>query len=80
MKDNKVQHINLKSSSVNTHMLRHTYATRAIEAGISPVVIQRILGHSSVDITLNTYTSVFNQYKESEVEKLEEYRISQNLR
>lgn len=80
IKGNRIQHINLKSSSVNTHMLRHTYATRSIEAGISPVVIQRILGHSSVDITLNTYTSVFNQYKESEVEKLEEYRITQNLR
>ena len=71
--------INLKLSTVNTHMLRHTYATRCIEAGISPVVLQRILGHKDIQTTLNTYTTVFNKFKDTEFEKLDEYLKIQNL-
>jgi len=65
--------IHLKLSNVNTHMLRHTYATRCIEAGISPVVLQRLLGHKDIETTLNTYTSVFNAFKEEEIEKVNTY-------
>lgn len=65
--------INLKSSNVNTHMLRHTYATRCIEAGISPVVLQRLLGHKDIETTLNTYTSVFNRFKMDEIDKVYSY-------
>lgn len=68
--------VNLKSSSVNTHMLRHTYATRAIEAGINPVVLQRLLGHKDIQTTLNTYTSVFNKFKVDEIEKLNNYLLN----
>jgi len=73
-KTNKgVAEVNLKSSNVNTHMLRHTYATRCIEAGVSPVVLQKILGHKDIETTLNTYTTVFNKYKEDELKKLNDY-------
>jgi len=65
--------INLKSSNVNTHMLRHTYATRCIEAGMSAVVLQRLLGHNDIETTLNTYTSVFNTFKTNEIEKVNSY-------
>lgn len=65
--------VNLKTSKVNTHMLRHTFATRCIESGINPVVLQKILGHKNIEITLNTYTSVFDKYRDKELEKVEKY-------
>mgnify|MGYP004528679973 CR=1 FL=1 len=71
--------IHLRLSQVNTHMLRHTYATRCIEAGISPVVLQRILGHKDIETTLNTYTSVFNTFKEDEIEKVNTYLTALEL-
>lgn len=70
------QYVNLKSSTVNTHMLRHTFATRCIESGMSAVVLSKLLGHSDIETTLNTYTSVFNKFKEDEFQKLNEYLSS----
>ena len=63
----------------STHSLRHTYATRAIEAGMSPVVLQKLMGHTDVSVTLNAYTSVFDKYKRNELEKVNEYYMEQNL-
>ena len=60
-------------------MLRHSYATRCIEAGIKPVVLQKLLGHSDVRITLNTYTSVFDQFQESEFDKVSNYLAKMNI-
>ena len=44
---------------VDLHSLRHTYATRCIESGMPAKVLQKLLGHTDVNITLNTYCSVF---------------------
>ena len=69
-KTKTVYQCNITKSKVNTHMLRHTFATRCIENGVSPVVLQRILGHKDIQVTLNTYTSVFHEFKEKEIEKI----------
>lgn len=42
---------------ITFHNLRHTHATIALDAGISPKKVQRQLGHSSVTTTLNIYWS-----------------------
>ncbi len=64
---------------VSTHSLRHTYGTRCIEAGMRAVALQRLIGHTDISVTLNTYTSVFNKYKEAELEKLNNYYISNSI-
>lgn len=53
------------------HDLRHTYATRLFELGEDPKVVQIILGHSSLSITLDTYTHVLDNLKENAVSKLD---------
>lgn len=53
------------------HVLRHTMATRCIEADMRPKTLQVILGHSNVGITMNLYVHVTEDEKVKEVEKIE---------
>lgn len=39
----------------NYHSLRHTHATKLIEAGVSPKAVQVRLGHENIETTLQTY-------------------------
>lgn len=55
---------------VNYHALRHTFATRCIEAGVDVKSLSEILGHASVDITLNTYVHSSMEMKRAQLEKL----------
>ena len=63
----------------STHSLRHTYGTRCVEAGMRAVALQRLMGHTDVSVTLNTYTSVFNKYKESELQKVNDYYLNNQI-
>ena len=58
---------------VDLHSLRHTYATRSIEAGVPASVIQKLLGHSDISITLNVYCSVFDKFCNEHLTKAKEY-------
>lgn len=40
------------------HDLRHTAATLMLKNGVHPKIIQEMLGHSSINVTLNTYSHV----------------------
>lgn len=66
-------------NGISTHSLRHTYGTRNVEAGMRAVALQRLMGHKDISVTLNTYTSVFNRYKESEMEKVNDYYLENNF-
>lgn len=56
---------------VNTHGLRHTYATRLLEAGEPIQAISKLLGHASVEMTQCVYAHVLDGMKEKAVTKLD---------
>lgn len=53
------------------HTLRHTFATRCIEAGMRPKTLQMILGHSNIGITMNLYVHVTEDEKIKELKNVE---------
>lgn len=66
-------------TDISTHSLRHTYGTRCIESGMAPVVVQRLMGHNDISVTLNTYTSVYDKFEEKEIDKVNRYYLSERL-
>lgn len=63
LKDNGFKHLKF-------HALRHTYATRLFEKGVQLKTVQKLLGHSSIEITADIYTHVMDSEKISAVQKL----------
>ncbi len=52
------------------HTLRHTFATRCIELGFDMKSLSEILGHSSVNITLNRYVHPSMEFKRENMDKV----------
>lgn len=50
--------------------LRHTHATQALSAGLHPKVVSERLGHSTVSITLDTYSHVIPALQEEAAEQV----------
>src|SRR5699024_1724559 len=42
----------------SSHCFRHTFATRAIENGMNPKTLQKLLGHGSLQMTMDLYCHV----------------------
>lgn len=55
---------------ITSHVFRHTFATRAIEAGMQPQVLKTILGHSSLAMTMDLYSHVMEDVRADEMEKI----------
>ena len=56
---------------INFHALRHTFATRALEAGMDIKVLSSILGHAQASTTLNLYAHALPDHKRQSMEKNE---------
>jgi integrase len=47
---------------IRFHDLRHTHATLALQAGVHPKIVSERLGHTTVAMTLDTYSTPFQPY------------------
>jgi len=72
-----VNQYNIQDTSVkgtiSLHSLRHTYATRCIESGMPPKVLQNLMGHTDIKVTLDTYADVFDNFQSVSIEQSDSY-------
>ena len=52
---------------VTIHALRHTFATRLIKAKVDIKVVSKLLGHSSVKITIDRYVHLTMKFKQHQI-------------
>lgn len=57
---------------VNYHVLRHTFATRCVELNFDVKSLSEILGHATVNITMNRYVHPSMEYKRQNMQRLSE--------
>jgi integrase len=57
---------------IRLHDLRHTCATLLLSKGVHPKLVQTLLGHKSIKITLDTYSHVLPELNEWTAEAMEE--------
>lgn len=60
-----IEHINFHAAA------RHSFATRLLEANEHPKVVQEMLGHASITLTLDTYSHVLPEIKQAAAAKLD---------
>ena len=59
-------------SDVTFHSLRHTHATMMLQQGVHPKIVQERLGHSTISITLDTYSHVTPGLQEAAAARFDE--------
>lgn len=60
------------------HVCRHTYCSNMAKSGMNPKVLQYLMGHSDISVTLNTYTHLKLDDAIEEVEKLARMQAEAN--
>ena len=59
------------------HVLRHTFATRCAESGISPRTLMDLMGHADISTSMNIYVTVTGKAKMIEIRAYEDYLESE---
>ena len=54
---------------ITPHVMRHTFCTRLVNAGMNPKALQYVMGHSNITITLNRYTHASLETVKSELQR-----------
>ncbi|MGX4668818.1 tyrosine-type recombinase/integrase [Cerasibacillus sp. JNUCC 74] len=62
----------IKLKKIRFHDLRHTHASLLFSQKEHPKVVQERLGHSSIEVTLDTYSHMLLNMQESAVQTLDE--------
>ncbi len=57
--------------SMPFHALRHTAATLLLQANVHPRLIQEMLGHSTIVLTLDTYSHVIPVHHDEAADEME---------
>lgn len=52
------------------HVCRHTFCSNMAKSGMNPKTLQKIMGHSDIGVTLNTYTHVGFEDIQKEMKKI----------
>ena len=68
-KYNKIYRIQMPE--ITPHVCRHTFCSKMARSGMNPKMLQYIMGHSDISVTLNTYTHVTVEDAKNEF-----YRVS----
>lgn len=61
----------ITDGKVDLHSLRHTFGTRCAEAGMPPKVLQEIMGHTDIRITMNTYFYATQDYMQDNISRVD---------
>ena len=51
------------------HVCRHTFCSNMAKSGMNPKMLQYIMGHSDISVTMNTYTHVKFQDAQEDFQK-----------
>lgn len=60
---------------ISAHTFRHTFATRCLELNMNIKTVQYILGHSTIDTTMDIYTHITNEQAKKEIQAIDTLNI-----
>ena len=61
--------------NITVHALRHTFCSRCFEKGITPKVVQQLMGHAHYSTTIDIYTHISEEMMGNELEK---FKVAMN--
>ena len=62
LKKYEILNTDINDGKIDLHSLRHTFGTRCAESGMPPKVLQEIMGHTDISVTMNTYFYATEDY------------------